>query len=75
MKQNNIFKNILAIIGILFGLIYLLNPTAGVFELLPDNLPIIGNLDEASAVMLILACLRHFGIDLFKGIRKNIDEK
>ena len=75
MKQNNIFKNFLAIIGILFGLIYLLNPTAGVFELLPDNLPVIGNLDEASAVMLILACLRHFGIDLFKGFRKNIDEK
>ena len=62
-----------AIFGFLFGVIYILNPTAGFFEILPDNLPIIGNLDEASAVLLILACLRHFGIDLFKYVRKNND--
>ena len=35
----------------LAGLIYLLNPTAGIFELLPDNLPIIGNLDEGAAAV------------------------
>ena len=35
------------------GLIYILNPTAGILELLPDNLPIIGNLDEAAAVTMI----------------------
>jgi uncharacterized membrane protein YkvA (DUF1232 family) len=50
-------------IGML-ALIYLLNPTAGVFELIPDNFPIIGNLDEAAAVTLILAALRHYGLDL-----------
>ena len=44
--------------------IYLLNPTAGFFEFIPDNLPIIGNLDEAAAVALLLACFRHFGVDL-----------
>jgi uncharacterized membrane protein YkvA (DUF1232 family) len=38
-----------------FGVIYILNPTFGVFEFIPDNLPIIGNLDEGVAVMLILA--------------------
>jgi uncharacterized membrane protein YkvA (DUF1232 family) len=37
------------------GLIYLLNPTAGIFEFIPDNIPFIGNLDEGVAVMLILA--------------------
>lgn len=42
---------VLAIIGI----VYILNPTFGVFEFIPDNLPIIGNLDESVAVMLILA--------------------
>ena len=42
---------ILAVIG----LVYILNPTFGVFEFIPDNLPIIGNLDESVAVMLILA--------------------
>jgi len=37
------------------GFIYLLNPTAGIFELLPDNLPIVGNLDEGASVLMILA--------------------
>ncbi len=35
------------------GIIYLLNPGMGIFELIPDNLPIIGNLDEGAATMLI----------------------
>jgi len=39
----------------IFGVIYLLNPTAGILEFLPDNLPFIGNLDESVAVMLVLA--------------------
>ncbi len=48
----------------LFAALYLLNPTAGIFELIPDNLPLIGNLDEAAAVALLLMCLRYFGYDL-----------
>ena len=48
----------------LFCLIYLLNPGAGIFELVPDNLPIIGNLDEAAAVATLLMCLNYFGISL-----------
>ncbi len=43
--------------------IYLLNPGAGVLELIPDNIPFIGNLDEAGATALLLACLRYFGFD------------
>jgi len=35
------------------GLVYILNPTLGLIELLPDNLPIVGNLDEGVAFMLI----------------------
>jgi hypothetical protein len=37
----------------LVGGLYLLNPGLGVFELLPDNLPLVGNLDEAGAFMLV----------------------
>ncbi len=37
----------------LLGLIYILNPTAGVLELLPDILPFIGNLDEGVASVLL----------------------
>jgi len=56
----------------LFCLIYLFNPGAGIFELIPDNLPIIGNLDEAAAVTILLMCLQSLGItlpDIFR--RKN----
>jgi hypothetical protein len=33
---------------------YLLNPAFGVFEILPDNLPGVGNLDEGTAGILLL---------------------
>lgn len=48
----------------LFCLLYLLNPGAGIFELIPDNLPFIGNLDEAAAAATLLMCLKYFGIEL-----------
>jgi uncharacterized membrane protein YkvA (DUF1232 family) len=53
---------LMAFVG-LVCLVYLANPTFGLFELLPDNLPIIGNLDEAAAVGGILSVLRYFGYD------------
>lgn len=56
-------KLLIACVGLL-AVIYILNPTAGVFEIIPDNLPLIGNLDEAAAVALLLMCLKYFGIDL-----------
>lgn len=48
----------------LLSALYLLNVGLGVFELIPDNFPIIGNLDEAAAALLLLKCLAHFGLDL-----------
>lgn len=65
MKKIGVF-----LVGLL-ALIYLLNPTAGIFELIPDNLPIIGNLDEAGAVALLLMCLRYFGYDLPGGSKND----
>jgi uncharacterized membrane protein YkvA (DUF1232 family) len=58
MKKTGII-----LLGVL-TFIYLLNPTAGFFELIPDNIPLIGNLDEAAAVAILLMCLRYFGYDL-----------
>jgi len=40
------------------AVLYLLNPTAGLFELLPDVLPGVGNLDEAAATGLLIASAR-----------------
>jgi uncharacterized membrane protein YkvA (DUF1232 family) len=53
----------IALAGLL-AFLYLLNPTLGVFELIPDNLPLVGNLDDATAVMVLLGALRYFGLDL-----------
>ncbi len=44
--------------------LYLLNVTAGVVEIIPDNFPLIGNLDEATATFLLLNCLAYFGVNI-----------
>ena len=47
----------------ILGFIYILNPTLGVFELIPDNLPIVGNLDEGVAFLLVWYGLMEFFAD------------
>jgi hypothetical protein len=44
--------------------LYLINPTAGIFELIPDNMPLVGNLDEFAASALLLNCLAYFGLNV-----------
>lgn len=57
-------KSFLILVSGIISFIYLINPGAGILELIPDGFPVIGNLDEAAAVAVLLACLRHFGLDL-----------
>jgi len=57
-------KNICVATAGVIALVYLLNPGMGMFELIPDNFPIIGNLDEAAAAALLFAALRYFGFDI-----------
>jgi uncharacterized membrane protein YkvA (DUF1232 family) len=45
-------------------LLYILNPGFGLFEIIPDHIPLIGNIDEGAAAMLLLSCLKYFGINL-----------
>ena len=47
----------------LIGIVYILNPTAGLLELIPDNIPLVGNLDEGAAMLLIWYGL----IEFFEG--------
>lgn len=42
------------------GGIYLLNPTAGLLEIIPDTLPLIGNLDEGGATLAVWYGLLEF---------------
>jgi len=55
-------KRIGAILGIIVSTVYLLNFSFGIVEI-PDNLPLIGNLDEFAAAALLIASLKHFDID------------
>lgn len=54
----------------LLAFLYLLNPTMGLFEFLPDNLPLVGNIDDATATMVLLGALRYFGYDLTQLFRR-----
>lgn len=47
-------RRLVAFGAIALGVVYLINPTAGVLQLLPDALPFVGNLDEAAATALII---------------------
>ena len=42
------------------SIIYLLNPTAGIFELIPDNIPFIGNIDEGLASFILYSSFEYF---------------
>jgi uncharacterized membrane protein YkvA (DUF1232 family) len=59
-----LFKEMITIALGVLAFIYLINPTAGFIELIPDNLPLIGNIDEGFATMVLLSVLRYYGLDL-----------
>ncbi|HMV14989.1 MAG TPA: DUF1232 domain-containing protein [Chitinophagales bacterium] len=58
-----------------FAVLYLINPTAGFIELIPDNIPLIGNLDEAGAVFILIAALKYFGFEMPSIFKKDNEKK
>ena len=69
----SVLKDVYVLVLGVLGVVYVLNPGAGFLELIPDNLPVIGNLDEATAVVFIIAALRYYNIDL-SNIFSRIDQ-
>ncbi|MFN8284158.1 MAG: DUF1232 domain-containing protein [Chitinophagales bacterium] len=68
-------KQDLTVIGAaLFAVFYLINPTAGFLEFIPDNLPLIGNLDEAGAVFILISALKYFGFEMPNIFKKKDNE-
>lgn len=53
-------KTFVAVAGV-FAVLYLINPTLGLFEFLPDNIPLFGNLDESTATLILLSALAYYG--------------
>ena len=62
-------KAVVVFVGVI-STVYIANPTAGIIELIPDNAPLVGNLDEGGAVTLLLACFRYFGVDITGGLNR-----
>jgi hypothetical protein len=58
MRNDRTKRIVKGLIAVFIGGLYLLNPTAGLIEILPDVLPIVGNLDEAAATALLLYGIR-----------------
>ena len=54
---------LVALVGII-GVLYTLNFGFGVLEILPDNIPFIGNIDEAFALFLVYSSAEYFGINV-----------
>ena len=76
-SRRNLLTQLMVPFAGVVATIYLLNPTAGVLEFLPDNLPVVGNLDEAAASLVLINVLGYYGIDLNRfgrGRRKCDDE-
>lgn len=44
----------------LLSFVYILNPGAGFIEFIPDNIPVVGNLDEGAAALLIWYAIVEF---------------
>ena len=63
-KKRSLLQSIIVGSAGILAAVYVLNPGAGIIELIPDNIPIIGNLDEAAAVALLISCLSYFGVEL-----------
>lgn len=69
--MRNALRHVLVALLAAISILYLLNFGFGWVEFLPDNLPIVGNLDEAAATLLLLNCLAYFGIDLRNFLRRH----
>lgn len=74
-RHNLLTRLLVPFVGVVAAL-YMVNPGAGLLEFLPDNLPVVGNLDEAAASLLLINVLAFYGIDLnrFGGGRRKRDE-
>ena len=61
-KPQGCLKRLLAQIGAILSSAYLLNIGYGIVDLIPDNLPVAGNLDEVVASLVLFVCLNSLGI-------------
>jgi uncharacterized membrane protein YkvA (DUF1232 family) len=64
--MGRLLKEMLILAVAAIAAIYLVYPSLGFFELIPDAVPLIGSLDEASATLILVGTLRYYGFDIGK---------
>lgn len=76
-EKKGVIQSVLVGLVGLVSAFYLFNPTAGLIELIPDNFPVIGNLDETAAAALLISALAYFGLDIGRlfGKARGADKK
>jgi uncharacterized membrane protein YkvA (DUF1232 family) len=75
------YQKIWWILAFLVSFFYLINPGWGVFEFIPDNIPLIGNIDETVATLILLRSLIELGlirkesVEWLLNLKDNYEEK
>ncbi len=62
--MGRFFKEMFVIFMGVAAFVYLIYPSFGVFELIPDALPLIGSIDEGTASLILISVLRYYGLDV-----------
>ncbi|MFT7328020.1 MAG: hypothetical protein ACI870_000197 [Crocinitomicaceae bacterium] len=57
------------VVGII-SVLYIMNISIGLIEILPDNLPFIGNIDEAVVSAILISVFYYFGIDITRFFKR-----
>jgi hypothetical protein len=58
-RRRTAAGSLAALLAAWIGAAYVVDPSFGAFELLPDAAPFVGNLDEAAAAVLAFVGLRY----------------
>jgi hypothetical protein len=69
-KKGGGFKRLLANVGAVLAGLYLANFGWGFVDLIPDNFPGIGNLDEVLVSFILFVCLEAMGIGPEKFLKR-----
>ncbi len=71
-QPRGVGSTIVMVLVIIFSGAYLINPTLGIFEFLPDNLPVVGNLDEVFFTLAFVSGLAWMGVKFpFLDVRRH----
>ncbi len=63
-REPTFLQKLVVVTITLIAGVYLVYPSLGIFELIPDAIPLIGSLDEFTATAIVVSGLHYFGINV-----------